>query len=243
MRRELIQRIKSSQNLLAYFTKIKLFIVMLMTITSQSCQPTNEANNGYTPDLSLPESKRMTPELLWQLGRIGDESVSPDQTKVLFSVTYYKIDEDKGYRDLYVYCIEQGTTKRITDTAENENSAAWRPDGEKIGFISSKSGSNQLWEIDPDGKNRRQVTFIDGGIDGFRYSPCCTKMLFAKSVKLDQTVNDRHPDLPKANARLEGDLMYRHWDQWHDYHYNHLFLADYNEKGIFEHSDLMPENV
>ncbi len=58
-------------------------------------------------------------------------------------------------------------------------------------------------------------------------------------MKLDQTVNDLHPDLPKAEARIETDLMYRHWDQWHDYAYSHIFIADYDGKSISNSIDIM----
>ena len=118
---------------------------------------------------------------------------------------------DKGYRELYVVPADGGEVTRLTNTASNESNAAWRPDGEKIGFISSASGSSQLWEMNPDGSGPEQISDIDGGIAGFSYSPDSKKIAYIKQVKLDDDIHDLFPDLPKANARLESDIMYRHW--------------------------------
>jgi dipeptidyl aminopeptidase/acylaminoacyl peptidase len=84
--------------------------------------------------------------------------------------------------------------------------------------------------MNPDGSGKKQITTVEGGISGFGYSPDQSKLYYFKSVKLDDDIHDLFPDLPKANARLETDIMYRHWDSWHDYTYNHIFLADYSEK-------------
>jgi dipeptidyl aminopeptidase/acylaminoacyl peptidase len=97
----------------------------------------------------------------------------------------------------------------------------------------------QVWEMNADGSNKTQISNIDGGINGFKYSPDQTKILYTKSVKLDNNVNDLNPDLPLANARIETDLMYRHWDQWHDYAYNHIFVADYTNGTISNSVDIM----
>lgn len=204
-----------------------------------SCNSNTEIKKGYTPEVPELSSNRLTPELLWKLGRIGGETVSPDQSKVLFSVTNYKIEKDKGFKDWYVYDLKSQETTRITDTDENEAEATWNPDGSKIGFISSASGSAQLWEMNPDGSDRKQITFLDNDVSGFKYSPDGKKLAIIHRIKLDKTVQDMYPDLPDAHARIETDLMYRHWDKWHDYKYNHIFIADYNEKGVHEASDIM----
>ena len=83
-----------------------------------------------------------------------------------------------------------------------------------------------------DGSARKQITDVEGGISAYLYSPDMKQLAYIKAVKLDQTVNDLYPDLPLANARIEDDLMYRHWDSWHDYTYNHLFIAPYSEGSL-----------
>ncbi len=45
---------------------------------------------------------------------------------------------------------------------------------------------------------------------------------FVTRVQLDQTPAERHPEAPKANYAVYDDLMYRHWDSWTDYSYNHI---------------------
>lgn len=219
--------------------KSTFYLLISFTLMMMSCNSEPESEKGFTPENPVLASNRLTPEVLWQFGRIGGETVSPDQRSVLYGVTYYNVKEDKGFKDLYIFNMKSGKTARITYSAENEGSACWRPDGKKIGYLSRKSGSSQLWEMNPDGQNKKQITFIENGIDDFKYSPDGSTVIFMKTVKLDQNISDKYPDLPKANARLETDLMYRHWDSWHDYTYNHLFIADYNEKGIHEGNDIM----
>ncbi len=175
------------------------------------------------------EKVRMTPEILWSFGRISNVEVSPDNSTVLYAVRYYDIEKNKSQNDFYIVPVTGGTPIKITNSTDGKFSAKWRPDGKRIGFLSTKSGSVQLWEMNPDGTALKQVTDIDGGINEFKYAPNGEKILFTKDVKLDKDIHDLFPDLPLSNARLETDLMYRHWDNWHDYSYSHIFYADYND--------------
>ncbi|MEZ4825620.1 MAG: S9 family peptidase [Bacteroidia bacterium] len=174
----------------------------------------------------------LTPEKLWELGRVSSDDISPDGKTVVFGITRYNLAENKGNRDLYSVSANGGEIRKITAFEGSESQAKWRPDGRKIGFISSESGTSQLWEMSSDGSNKIQVSNIEGGINGFLYSPAGDKILFIKDVKLDSTVNEIYPDLPLAKARIIDDLMYRHWNQWHDFSYSHIFVADYEEGKI-----------
>lgn len=185
------------------------------------------------------EKQPMIPETLWEFGRIGGTQVSPDGKTLLFTVIYYDVEENKSSRDIYTLPVAGGQPQNITISEYNEFNALWRPDGERIGYLSTKSGTVQMWEIEPDGSNPVQVTNISGGITGFEYSPDMNYIYFTKRVKIEEDAHDMHPDLPEANALIYDDLMYRHWDKWHDYSYNHIFIAPYFDGGIGRYYGIM----
>ena len=51
--------------------------------------------------------------------------------------------------------------------------------GTRIAFLSAESGSVQLWEMNPGGTKRKQITNHEGGISDFLYSPDGTKILLS----------------------------------------------------------------
>ncbi|MEZ5105949.1 MAG: S9 family peptidase [Draconibacterium sp.] len=215
---------------------IAFAILLFFGCTKKEPAKTTENYVPETPQLS---SDIMTPEVLWSFGRIGEAAVSPDNETVIYTVTYYKLDENKGYRDIYSVPVNGGEPKNLTNSGVNESNIAWRPDGKRIGYLSSASGSMQLWEMNPDGSKVEQVSDVPEGISGFAYSPDGAKIYYLKSVKLDEDVHDLFPDLPKTDARIETDIMYRHWDTWHDYTYNHIFIADYSIGKIKQGKDIL----
>ncbi|MBA4408885.1 MAG: S9 family peptidase [Bacteroidota bacterium] len=197
-----------------------------------------EMTENYSSEVQKLTSDIMTPEVLWSFGRIGEPSVSPDKSTVLYAVTNYNMEENKSYRDLYTVPVNGGEPVRITSTPEKESSAVWRPDGKKIGFLSAKSGEMQLWEMNTDGSEPVQISEVKGGISGFKYSPDGTKLIYTADVKMKQNVHDLFPDLPKANAYLENDLMYKHWDEWAQT-VPHPFIADFRNEKIENAVDLL----
>ena len=214
-------------------------IFIAMALLLNACAETEkDMEKTFLPETPKLASDVMTPEVLWSFGRVGNTELSPDGKTVLFAVTFYNMEENKSYRELYTVPADGGEVVRITTSAANESEAKWRPDGAKIGFMASVADHMQLWEINPDGTGRVQVSDIPGGISGFQYSSDLKNILYVKPVKLDKDIHDLFPDLPKANARLENDLMYRHWDKWHDYTYNHIFVAAYGNGIITEGKDI-----
>ncbi len=167
---------------------------------------------------------RMTPELLWQLRRVGEVEVSPDGSKLLYSVRTYDLAANKGTAQLYVQDLETGDRRQLTSAGSNGN-GRWSADGRQVAFVSSRSGSPQIWVIAVDGGEARQVTDHEGGVANMAWSPTGSHFSFTASVKLDPDVHDLYPDLPKADARIFDDLMIRHWDTWKDGTYSHLFVV------------------
>lgn len=215
--------------------KNKHLLIGLALITGMSsCQEaatvdkkSETDNQSYrTPKTKL-ASDRMTPEVLWSFGRMGGESISPDEKTVLYGVTYFNKEENKSYRDLYTLPVAGGKATQITNTKGKEWGERWTKNGQ-IAFLSAESGSVQVWEMNADGTGRKQLTDIEGGINDFKFSPDESKMLFSKEVKLEENVHDKHPDLQKSDGRVINDEFYRHWDHWVET-YTHIFVADFSK--------------
>ncbi|HEY9115664.1 MAG TPA: peptidase S9, partial [Bacteroidales bacterium] len=190
------------------------------------------------PDFKL-EGDRLTPEALWSLGRVSGTEISPDGKTIVYGVTYYSIEKNKGNRELYSIGVDGENYKQLTHSAKSEFNELWRPDGKKIGFLCSESGSVQLWEMNPDGTGRTQISNIEGGITGFKYSPDQTKILYTKEIPVDKKFAELYDGLPLASGRVINDLMYRHWDTWVDT-YSHVFYANYDGTKVSNDKDIMP---
>ena len=186
-------------------------------------------------------SESLTPERLWELGRLSDPQVSPDGQWVVYGVSIYDLPTNSGNRDLYLLSLrgDQARARRITAFQGNEFNARWRPDGRRVGFLSAEGGSVQLWEMNPDGSDKARLTDIAGGISNFLYAPSGSHVSFTRDIKLDRTAADQHPDLPETDARIIDSLMFRHWDSWHDFAFSHLFIAPYRDGEVGTPVDLM----
>lgn len=185
--------------------------------------------------------ERFSAETLWKLGRVSEMQLSPSEKTILYGVTWYDVEANKGNRDLYILDENAESPKKLTDTKVSELNGVWRPDGKKIAYLSAEGGSMQIWEMGINGEGKKQVSNIEGGINGFAYSPDMKHIVYTMDVKLEQDANDIYPDLPLANALIYDDLMYRHWDNWHDYKYSHVFVAPYSDGIVGEGKDIMKD--
>lgn len=210
---------------------------MAMALTAVSC-----SNSTDSPQIGrqYPEIKdnRMSPEVLWAMGRVGGVQVSPDGKRVLYSVSYYSVEQDKSNSDLFMMNADGTGKYQLTDTEFRETAAKWFKGGEKIAYLSSKSGSMQVWVMDADGTDKERVTDVEGGISDFAISPDETKLLYIADVKYGQRTVDLHPDLPKSSGIIVDDLMYKHWDEWKQ-SVPHPFIADFNGKKIKNAKDIL----
>lgn len=178
-------------------------------------------------------------DALEALGRVSEPRVSPDGKRVLFGVSYESVPQNKSNRDLYVMNIDGTGVTRITKTAQSENSAVWIDNGTRIAFVYAEKGSSpQLWVMNADGTERHAATNIEGGIEGFLFSPDQSKVVLIRTVKYNRTAADIYPDLPKATGRVIDDLMYKHWDTWVT-EIPHPFIGAFDGQTITDLKDIM----
>ena len=216
-------------------------LLMSAAIMLASCGGTK--NTGYDASLIGQsnikiEGKRMTPEALWAMGRIGGVSVSPDEKQIAYSVAYYSVPENKSNNELFVMNADGSANAQITHDNWQESQPTWIKDGKKLAFLCNESGSSQVWEMNADGTDRKQLTQYDGDIEGFSFSPDGKKLLFIAQVKTVKSTADKYPDLPKATGIIITDLMYKHWDEWVTTA-PHPFVADFDGNSINNVQDIL----
>lgn len=179
-----------------------------------------------------------TPELIEAFGRVSDPQVSPDGTKILYTVEFVSLEADKGNKELWIMDIDGKNNHRITHSAESEFNATWINNGQQIAFLASTDNGVQLFTMSPDGQNRRQISQVEKGMSGYLFSPDETKILFIGNVKYGQRVTDLYSNLDKANAFIIDDLMYKHWDEWVT-EIPHPFIADFDGDKLSNILDIM----
>ena len=221
-----------------------LFMAALLTGALMSC---GESNSKADPKnmqevISRSEIKVehgiMNPEVLYSFGRIGSVALSPDNSQILYQVSYVSIDQNKINPELFVMNADGSDKKRLTYTNASEGNPQWIDGGKHIAFLSNENGSSQIWTMKPDGSGMHQISDIEGGISGFVYSPDGTKVLIIKKVKYGQRTPDLYPDLPQASGRILDDIMYKHWDHWVE-EIPHVFVADLKDNKLSNITDLL----
>ena len=184
------------------------------------------------------ENGVMTSEVLHGFGRVGSFEVSPDKSSILYQVTYVSIPQNKTNPELFIMKSDGSEKKQLTITNTSESNPQWINGGKKIAFLGNETGTSQIWSMNPDGGGMTQISDVESGIDGFKFSPDGNKVLFIKSVKSVETASDRYPDLKNASGRVVDDLMYKHWDHWVE-SVPHPFVADLSGHKLSNIKDLM----
>ena len=184
-------------------------IILLVTLALLAFGNVNAQNDVIGKSNIKLQSRMMTPEALWAMGRIGTTEASPDGKRIVYQVGYYSVKQNKSHQVIYVMDEDGRNNRLLTTSSKNETDPAWL-DTETIAFISG----GEIWTMKADGSKRRQVTKTDGKVEGFKFSPDCSKVILIESLPFHEIIKKNPDDLPKATGRRITDLMYRHWDHY-----------------------------
>ncbi len=188
---------------------------------------------ALTPAFAAAQKLPFTVDALLQIQRIGDPQISPDARMVAFSVAVPDLAANKLAKSIWIVPLTGGTPRKLTDQAERPR---WSPDGKIIYFTGMQSGGSQIWSIQPDGANAKQVTHLSTEASGQIISPDGKYLVVTSDVYpecgADDACNQRRLDEAKSKptqAHLVTSLLYRHWKTWQGDTRSHLlsiFLAD-----------------
>jgi dipeptidyl aminopeptidase/acylaminoacyl peptidase len=174
--------------------------------------------------------------------RISEPAVSPDGSRVAFTLRTTDLAANRGRTDLWIVSTDGSDLRRLTTHEANDYQPRWSSDGRSLFFLSTRSGSAQVWRIALDGGEAQAVTRLARDVEAFAMASDGRTLVVAMAVLPGRSPEETQQELEardkrQATGRLYERLMVRHWDTWADGTRRHLFAFDL---GSGSAKDLMP---
>lgn len=216
--------------------KIIGLLTVLLCVTSMTKAETKTAGAVIGRNTDVIKSELMTPEVLWAMGRIGSVNANSDGSKIVYSVSYYSVEQDKSRSVLYIMDLKTCKSTQLTDDTNSESGAVFFDDDRQVLFLCG----GQLFAENIDGTNRRQLTTTkqEEDIDDFLLSPDGKKIVLIRQVESTSSIQKNPDDLPKTTGMVINDMMYKHWDQFVKT-IPHPFVADFSANGVGQETDVL----
>ncbi|MEN3277380.1 MAG: hypothetical protein V7631_3170 [Massilia sp.] len=177
-------------------------------------------------------------EDLVTLERVGSPAVSPDATRVVYTVRATNMEKNRGHTSLWIAGLDgKSAPKALTQHESSSTDPEWAPTGDAVYFLSTRSGSSQVWRQPAGGGEPVQVTNLPLDVDNFRVSPTGDRIALSMAVFRDcadlACTKDRMDAQAKnkASGRVYDRLFVRHWDTWADGRNAVLFSAPLDANG------------
>jgi len=178
---------------------------------------------------------------LFRFVRVADPQISPDGTLVVWQATTVDPEANGSSTALWLAPADGSAAPRaltVVAGTVKDSRPRWSPDGSKILFQSTRTGTSQLWVVPAAGGAPTRLTDIATGAEDAAWSPDGTRIVFASSVwpeysSLPFAESDRRNDerettlaADPVKVRVADRLFLRHWDDYVGGKRRHLFVCD-----------------
>ncbi|MFZ3589769.1 S9 family peptidase [Bacillus sp. DJP31] len=131
---------------------------------------------------------------LYKLKSVNNPLFSPNGEYLLFVQTEMNEEDGKYYSHLFVSRkvgerIRQYTYGKVRDTQPS-----WSPDGEWIAFLSKRTEQTEVYIMNQQGGEPRQVTNTANGVSQFAWSPDGTSLLLSLSLGANEEEKEAKKD-------------------------------------------------
>jgi acylaminoacyl-peptidase len=171
------------------------------------------------------------------LERLSDPRVSPDGRFVAYNLRSTDWEANRGVNALWVLDTRGSAPARlIRDEEKAATSPRWSADGRWLYFLSSRSGTPQVWRATADGAEARQVTNLPVDVAFYRLAPDGSALVVAADVwaDCDTLACSEARDEAKAKEKSTGVVYQRatprFWDTYLDGRYLNLFAVRLDAK-------------
>ncbi|MEI9989120.1 MAG: S9 family peptidase [Rhizomicrobium sp.] len=182
------------------------------------------------------QARPFTAKDMATLDRMSDPHVSGDGRFVAYNVRSTDWAANHGVNALWV--LEPGAAgsppRLIRDQEKTSTQPRWSADGKWLYFLSSRSGSVQVWRVPAGGAEARQVTDLPLDVAFYRIAPDGHTLVLAINVHpdCDTLACSKAKDDAKAKLKTSGTVYDsatpRFWDAYLDGRYINLFAVPLN---------------
>ncbi|MDX3773033.1 S9 family peptidase [Chromatiaceae bacterium AAb-1] len=190
----------------------------------------------------------LTVEHLNTFNKLHDVALSPDGRYLVYGQSNGGFSPADKSSDLYLMDLSaQNQVTRLTQSSGRKSQVQWSADGKSLFFITSRTGSPQVWRLNLSGGEALQLTDLPLPVEGFKVSADGKTLALALTVKpgcqtLSCTVEAREKKATqKDSAMAYEQLMVRHWDSWLDDFRSQLHIAAINGQPVTDAKNLMAE--
>jgi dipeptidyl aminopeptidase/acylaminoacyl peptidase len=125
------------------------------------------------------------------LHRVGAPAISPDGTRVAFTVRETNWDENAFETEIWLGEAGGGVPRQLTQAAKSSMQPAWSPDGRWLGFVSDRDGSRQLYRMAVDGGEAERLTKTTDGVTAFAWSPDGSRIAYTMTDPISDDMKER----------------------------------------------------
>lgn len=184
---------------------------------------------GTTTMVGADEPHPFTIHDMLAMERISDHQVSPDGDSIVFVLRTTDLEANKGRTDLWLVGVNGKNLRQLTTHPDADMNPRWTPDGKSILFISTRSGSAQVWRISVAGGEAEQITKLPFDVGCLVVSPDGKQIAVSMEVFPGKSVDETKKQLDKkakekTTGQLYDRLFARHWDTWKDGRRSHVFV-------------------
>jgi len=177
------------------------------------------------------EARPFTAKDMATLDRLSDPHISPDGRFVAYNVRSTDWEANKGVNALWVLdrSAADAPPRLIRDQEKGATEPRWSADGRWLYFLSSRSGSAQVWRAPAGDAEAKQVTNLPLDVGIYRISADGRSLIAAINVfpDCDTLACSKAKSEAKAKIKASGTIYDgatpRFWDTYLDGRYINLF--------------------
>ncbi len=160
-------------------------------------------------------------EDLFQLRIATSVAISPDESKIAYTVEKIDPDENKYFSHIHVLDRKTGESSQFTHGHIADGQPVWSPDGTQIAFLSTRKKKTGIYIIPATGGAERQIFEREASISNLQWHPDGKQFVFGMQYHDSHFITDEkekkeqpvYRHITRLFFRLDGS-GFLHQDKW-----------------------------